>query len=112
MEVRESSARGRRRRGAEGWAAVSGQEYLWERTGSGRSPDVGDMVRVPGLGPEFRSAIVVGREAFAAAAFGRDGGVIEHELLVQDRTRNGEGRRMAGSVELGGGGYHKKNKHT
>src|SRR3546814_1246123 len=35
----ESSARGRRRRGAEGWAAASGQEYLRERTGTGRSPD-------------------------------------------------------------------------
>src|SRR3546814_9543207 len=48
MEVRESSARGRRRRGAEGWAAASGQEYLGERTGSGRSPDLRDMVRAPG----------------------------------------------------------------
>src|SRR3546814_16250346 len=83
MEVRESSARGRRRRGAEGWAAASGQEYLWERTGSGRSPDLRDMVRVPGLGPELRGAIGVGREAFAAAAFGRDVGVPEHALLVQ-----------------------------
>src|SRR3546814_3616827 len=73
MEVRESSARGRRRRGAEGWAAASGQEYLWERTGSGRSPDLRDMVRVPGLGPELRGAIGVGREAFAAAAFGQIG---------------------------------------
>src|SRR3546814_13273999 len=79
MEVRESSARGRRRRGAEGWAAASGQEYLWERTGSGRSPDLRDMVRVPGLGPELRGAIGVGREAFAAAAFGRDVGVLRSE---------------------------------
>src|SRR3546814_2216080 len=83
MGVRGSGARGRRRRGAEGWAAASGQEYLWVRTGSGRSPDLRDMVRVPGLGPELRGAIGVGREAFAAAAFGRDVGVLEHELLVQ-----------------------------
>src|SRR3546814_7658820 len=67
MEVRESSARGRRRRGAEGWAAASGQEYLWERTGSRRSPDLLDLVRVAGLGPELRGAIGVGREAYAAA---------------------------------------------